>query len=183
MKEIRKELEIYFSKKSIYFNIFSKVDSRIEGWFKGELLFLLENLIKTRKIKSYNRELNLLNFNDKRKNIDFEILLNSGKSILLELKSLTISKNAGTPRNLNFYFKEDPLGILNDFIKLDLIKYNGDKYVIGFIYPKPKLENWMDMQKVIIEKGFNWKCISNIKEFPDSHFIPVWKSTKKFKIQ
>ncbi|MDR1696456.1 MAG: hypothetical protein LBR69_07530 [Endomicrobium sp.] len=42
MERIIKEIEDHFNKKEKYFEIFSKQHTRIEDWFRGELLELFE---------------------------------------------------------------------------------------------------------------------------------------------
>ncbi len=176
MQTLIKEINLHFRTKSNYFEIFSKVDTRVEGWFKAELLLLFENLLKKGKIVSYQRELNIQDIERNRKSIDFEVELKSDGKILIELKAMTISQSAGTPRNLKFYFKEDHVGIYRDFKKLDLVNYSAVKYVIAFIYPKPNLNKWIEVKEKMLEKYANWNCISNIEDYPESYFISIWTS-------
>lgn len=174
MIELLKYIKLHFESKSNYFEIFSKVDTRVEGWFKAELLILLEKLLQENRISSYKREFYIKKNEGQRNSIDFQITLKSGKTILVELKAITISQSAGTPRNLNFYFRQDKVGLFKDFTKLDLIEDYEEKYVIGFIYPKPSIEKWADAKSKIISDHKGWCCISNIDDYPKSHFISVW---------
>jgi hypothetical protein len=91
-----------------------------------------------------------------------------------ELKALCISQTA-TNRSLNFYFQDDNIGIINDFKKLDSLCDENNKWVIGFVYPKPTLQKWNAKAKMPEYLG-HWNCITNLQEFPDSFFISVWKS-------
>lgn len=175
MIELLQEIKSYFDNKTNYFNIFSKVDTRVEGWFKAEILLLLEKLLSEKKIKAYQRELNIHKIGKQRNSIDFEIDFLTGQKVLLELKAISISQNMGTPRNLNFYFRPDQVGIIKDFKKLDSLNYNGDKYIIGFIYPKPTNEKWIEAKNKISGDCVGWTCISNIDDYSVSYFMSVWK--------
>lgn len=159
----------YFSKKNDYIEIFSEQDVRIEGWFKGELLKLF---ISMENIK-FERE-----FKIAKKNIDFMIKKkNNNNTNLIEIKTLCISKTK-TRRNLNFYFREkDQVGIFKDFIKLNKIKDDSKKYVIGFVYPFKKANNLNDDLNNNLKKAKRifpeWKLIK--KEIKGSLLILIWK--------
>ncbi|OXB20231.1 hypothetical protein B0A80_19230 [Flavobacterium tructae] len=165
----------HFESKSNYFELFAKVDSRVEGWFKAEMIFILEELCSKEKIIDYKREFLIKKADGKGHNIDFEVTLKSKKKILLELKALVISQSAKTPRNLNFYFGNNHVGLFKDFRKLDSIDFKGEKYVIGFIYPKPEEIIWNKALAKILFDIIGWKCMTKLKDYKNSYFISVWQ--------
>ena len=153
----------YFSKKNDYIKIFSEQDVRVEGWFKGELLKLFTSM----KNINFERE-----FKIAKKKIDFMIKKNNNIN-LIEIKTLCISKTK-TSRTLNFYFGEkDQVGIFKDFIKLNKIKDDSKKYVIGFVYPFKKANNLNDNLKKAKRIFPEWKLIK--KEIKGSLLILIWK--------
>lgn len=175
MKSISTEIKKHFESKTIYFDLFSKVDSRIEGWFKAEMIFILEDLIAKHKILNYKREYYIIKDDGKAHNIDFQITLNNNKEILIELKALVISQAAQTPRNLNFYFGNNHVGLFKDFRKLDSVEFDGEKYVIGFIYPKPENAVWNKALTKIINDITGWHCITKLTDYKSPYFISIWK--------
>ncbi|MWB95138.1 hypothetical protein GON26_12270 [Flavobacterium sp. GA093] len=175
MKTIISEIKSHFESKSNYLELFSKVDSRIEGWFKAEMIFILEELCSKRKIIDYKREFLIKKTDGKGYNIDFQVTLLSKKKILVELKALVISQSAKTPRNLNFYFGNNSVGLFKDFRKLDSVDFEGEKYVIGFIYPKPEDLAWNKALAKILEDIIGWKCITQLKDYKKTYFISIWQ--------
>ena len=175
MEAVLKSIRDYFLDKEKYFIVFAKVDTRIEGWFKAELILFLNELQEKGCIENFKREAKNQS-RAGRKKIDFHLWLN-GERHLCELKALCISQNAGTPSNLNFYFKDDTVGIINDFKKLDSLPDEKNKWVVGFVYPKPTLQQW-DYTIASIPKDLrHWQCITKPQDFPDFLFISVWKWT------
>jgi hypothetical protein len=163
----------FFAKQS-YIDTFSKNDSRVEGWFKGELFFLFDILKRQRIIIDFDRE---FIFKDNKTNkIDFRINIQNNFNFI-ELKPLCISQAFGTPRNLNYYFRDDKNGIINDFRKLELINLK-NKWVVAFVYPKPIENIWNQTCSTIPTELNHWKCISDINKYPDYLFISLWKSSK-----
>ncbi len=110
---------------------FAQVDSRIEGWFKAELLVLFNRLVAEQLIEKFEREVNIISPKDRRrKQVDFRLNIH-GQEHLFELKALCISQAAGTSRNLRFYFRDNHVGLIKDFRKLDEIT-NKNKWIISF---------------------------------------------------
>jgi len=173
MEVVLQNIRDWFLARKEHFIVFAEADTRLEGWFKAELIILFNKLQKGRVIERFERESNFATSKD-RKQIDFTILLN-GVLHLCEIKALCISQAAGTPRNLHFYFREDHVGLIKDFRKLDALPYK-NKWVIGFIYPNPKHSQWIDEISLLPDDLKHWKCITDPYNFPDFLFISVWKS-------
>jgi hypothetical protein len=172
MIKILPYINAWFFAKQSYLEAFSKNDSRLEGWFKGELFLLFDILKQQNVIIEFEREFKYTV--DKTTRIDFRLNLNNSENFL-ELKSLCISQSKGTPRNLQFYFREDHVGLIKDFRKFELMNLD-HKWILGFIYPKPAIELWNQVCSTIPIEFSHWQCISNINEYPDFLFISLWKS-------
>ncbi|OQX53736.1 MAG: hypothetical protein B5M53_06600 [Candidatus Cloacimonas sp. 4484_209] len=171
MIKLRDHIDRWFLDKEEYFRFFAKNDTRLESWFKGELIVLLEKLRNRGLIENFERELKV-NTSSGRKQIDFAIDIN-GVTHFCELKALCISQAKNTQRNLAFYFKEDHVGLIKDFRKLNLIQNN--KWVIGFIYPNPNEHSWNNQITSLPAELSNWKCITRPQEYPDYLFIAFWR--------
>ena len=170
----------HFDKKQKYHKLFAESDSRVEGWYKGEMLFLLTELKREGKIVDFHRE-HKIKRRDVNSNymIDFKIDITSSKSVLVELKAICISQADGTPRNLNFYLGKDHVGLVKDFKKLDKIDCPEEKYVVGFIYHIPSQKEWEAGLEKLNNSYMGWSCISNLSEAGKDYFVSVWENTKK----
>ncbi len=175
MEVIIQNIRDCFLAKKEHFEVFAEADTRIEGWFKAELIVLLDSLLREKVIQEFKREPKI-DTPTGRKQVDFIISLN-GESHLCELKALCISQAAGTPRNLHFYFREDNVGLIKDFRKLDSLPYK-NKWVIGFIYPNPKHDHWVKEISLLPDDLKHWKCITDPSNFPNFLFISIWRSLK-----
>jgi hypothetical protein len=172
MEHLLKPISDWFVSKNDHIRAFAECDTRVEGWFKGEMLVLLRNLKDQGAIEGFEREPNVLSPLG-RKQVDFRITHN-GSDHLVELKALCISRAAGTPRNLAFYFRDDHLGLMRDFRKLDSLPPD-DKWVIGFIYPNPPKLVWEKALLGLPDDLKHWRCLTDPGDFPGYLFISLWK--------
>ncbi|RMD65173.1 hypothetical protein D6833_03325 [Candidatus Parcubacteria bacterium] len=167
-------LSEWFLNKQEHFTAFAQADSRIEGWFKAELLVLFNRLVASQVIERFEREVNIPSPRDgRRKQIDFRLYI-QGQEHLCELKALCISQAAGTPRNLHFYFRDDHVGLIKDFKKLDELGHS-NKWVIGFVYPTPGLNEWNKVLSSLPSTLRHWRPITNPSDFPNWVYIAIWK--------
>lgn len=85
MESLVAPLRDWFLAKREYFDAFIINDTRVESWFKAELLVLLDRLIRHGIVDSFEREPSLHNESGKRSQIDFAITVRGIKHYL-ELK-------------------------------------------------------------------------------------------------
>ncbi len=164
----------WFLHRKEYFSTFAQADSRIEGWYKAELLVLLNRLKIKGNIDDFNREANIVSPRDGlRKQVDFKINI-CKKEHLCELKSLCISQAAGTPRNLHFYFRDDHVGLIKDFKKLDELG-NTNKWALAFVYPNPDVDKWNDAVASLPRALKHWRPITKPSDYPEWVYIALWK--------
>jgi len=172
LKTILTEIDNWFLTKSAEMDTFARNDTRVEGWFKGEMLVLLDQLKRKDVILDYRREPNFYRGN-KRYQVDFEIKIESEKH-LVEIKAPCISQAHGTPRNLNFYFREDDIGLIKDFRKLNLAN-NPNRWLLAFIYPKPRKQAWRVAMTKVPSDVSNWHCVTRLNNYPEYLFVSLWK--------
>lgn len=114
--------------KLSYARIFAKEQCSVEGWFRGELLYLLTSLQDSKQLAAWKSEETVL----QNKKADFIVTIN-GHPVYLELKAFPRKKMAG-------HFTADLVyGITNDVLKLAEI---GQGFCLLFIYPAPTQQNW-----------------------------------------
>ncbi len=173
MESILQPIQDWFLAREEHFIAFAEADTRLEGWFKAEFILLLNRLVKQGLVERFEREAKIATSTG-RKQIDFRAWLND-EEYLCELKALCISQAAGTPRNLHFYFREDNVGLIKDFRKLDAVP-GRNKWVLGFVYPNPELQLWADTVVSLPDDLRHWQCITNPQAFPGYLFISIWRS-------
>lgn len=173
MEAILGSIKEWFLSKRNYFIAFAQADSRLEGWFKAELLLLLPKLRQKRLLDRFDREYNI-NTPFGRKRIDFRLLA-QGEINYCEVKALCISQAAGTPRNLAFYLRDDHLGLIKDFKKLDTVP-GGNKWVLGFVYPNPGASEWSVAVESLPDSLNHWICSTRPESYPEYLFISIWRS-------
>lgn len=164
----------WFLDKQEHFAAFAQADSRVESWFKAELIVLFNRLVASRVIEKFEREANVASPKDgKRKQVDFRLQI-QGQEHLCELKALSISQAAGTPRNLHFYFRDNDVGLIKDFKKLDELA-NPNKWLIAFVYPAPNSREWSNAVKSLPSPLKHWIPVTSPSDFPSWVYIALWK--------
>ena len=174
MEVLLPHISKWFLDKQEHFIAFAQADSRIEGWFKAELLVLFNRLVASRVIEKFEREANVSSLKDgKRKRVDFRICL-QGQVHLCELKALCISQAAGTPRNLHFYFRDNHVGLIKDFRKLDEIG-DPNRWLVAFVYPAPDSNEWNNAVASLPSALRHWRTVTSPCDFPSWIYIALWK--------
>jgi hypothetical protein len=175
MNVILPYIKEWFLQKEEHFVAFSEADSRVEGWFKAELLVLLSRLVRQGHLDGFERETKIISPKDtRRKQIDFRVRI-QGEIHLCELKAICISQAAGTPRNLHFYFRDDNVGIIKDFKKLYELP-GQNKWVLAFIYPSPELKEWHKAISSLPSAIKHWQPVTRPQDFPEFLFLALWKA-------
>jgi hypothetical protein len=71
MEVLLPHISRWFLEKQEHFAVFAQADSRIEGWFKAELLVLFNRLVASQVLEKFEREANVISPKDgKRKQVD-----------------------------------------------------------------------------------------------------------------
>lgn len=174
MEVLLPHISKWFLDKQEYFTAFAQADSRIEGWFKAEFLVLFNRIEASQVIEKFEREASVPSPRDgKRKQVDFRLHI-QGEEHLCELKALCISQAAGTPRNVHFYFRDDHVGLIKDFKKLDEIA-SQNKWVIAFVYPAPDSKEWINAVVSLPSTLKHWRPVTSPSGFPNWIYIALWK--------
>ena len=140
-------------------------------------MVLFQRLKDQQKIKHYHREHPVFNIRDKKNNkVDFILDINNHE-ILVEYKALCISQADNTPRNLNFYFQDDNVGMVKDLYKAEYLQFNGQIWIMGFVYPNPGVIEWGRITSQKSQNFPSWVCSSNPADYPEYLFIAYWLKT------
>ena len=107
---------------------------QVEGWFKGELLFLLKSLRDNNRLEDWHSEYSPPEIGKKR--IDFYVNLSDGP-LYIELKSFYYGRQANATIDLATCFTALP----KDVDKLADLR-DGNKFSLVFVTPKPNPQLW-----------------------------------------
>jgi len=153
--------------------IYSQV--QVEGWLKGELLFLLTLLRNNGIIKEFDREIRI-----GRRRIDLSIDLGNSSNYI-ETKHWLIGEQKGYSYGPSFYFGDPTsVGITKDVDKLLETQEPSNRWMLLLLTANPGSRDWF----AGIDK-FNEKCHprqivsrSNPEDFPDTYFIGLLEVSK-----
>jgi len=149
---------------------FREQEVQVEGWFKGEMLFLLSGLKREGVIEGFGRE---AGNQQGRTKVDLTIAL-GGSTHWIELKHWLVGVERGARLDPPFYFGDPTsVGIVKDFDKLVAVASEAPKWFLILLTGNPGSELW--------EKGlarFHRKftprkllSLSTPKEFPAAYFL------------
>jgi hypothetical protein len=173
MEALLPEIRAWFEKKRRHLLAFAELDCRVEGWFKGELLLLFKEMQGRHRIAQFEREVKVHRLDTGgRTLVDFRVRIGS-KHHLCEVKSLCISHRT-TPRTLQFYFRDDKVGVTKDFRKLDCLEGN-HKWGLAFVYPRPTAEAWAKAVDCLLSKLPHWQSLSDPRDANKLLFVSLWR--------
>lgn len=117
--------------------VFSRTARQIEGWFKGELMYLLSKLHRDGAIARWQVDARAAN--DDRQRFDFRIEIGD-ELLYLELAALHFTPQ----RNVAASLGSTELGVLNQYVvKLSRLD-SGRGYCLLFVYPRPDVDHWSE---------------------------------------
>jgi hypothetical protein len=138
--------------------------SSAEGWFKGELMLLLESLAKDGKINGWRADVPITE--DNRQRCDFRIVM-GGRPLWLEVKTLV---QPGQVADSGVMTRGG--GFADDLVKLMRVR-EGEKLVLIFIVPRPEPAQWGDLlatySRRIAPLGF--RELSEIGSYPEALYV------------
>jgi hypothetical protein len=152
-----------------YVSIFTQSEKQVEGWFKGELLYLFAALQQQGQLAHWDCEVTLPSLGKKR--IDFLVTLD-GMPLYLEVKTLYHGLQRGTPIDLGLYFYKDDVGIWPDIQKLAVVA-EGLRYCLLFVYPAPAPQRWQQRMNTYAQKiaPITLREASNLAQYPPALYI------------
>lgn len=168
MERILPRIREHFLAKSEELNAFARQGTRVEGWFKGEMIVLLDRLKTQRLVDDFDREPCLYPPNRKLQ-VDFRVTL-AGALQLVQIRSLCITR----PRKLRSYFREDSDGLPKDMWQLSEFGAPESKWVFTFIFPRPDVAEWQAATAGLPADLGRWTCVTQPSDYPDHLFLSLW---------
>lgn len=138
--------------------------SSAEGWFKGELMLLLESLVKDGRIDGWRADVPISE--DNRQRCDFRIVT-GGQPLWLEVKTQV---QPGQVADSGVMARGG--GFADDLVKLMRVR-DGEKGVLLFVVPRPEPSQWADLlatySRRIAPLGF--RELSEIGSYPEALYV------------
>jgi hypothetical protein len=148
---------------------FTRAQRQVEGWFKGELIYLFSDLLGGARLSAWEPEA-LLSAADKKK-CDFVVDVLDSR-VFLEVKALYHGKQRAAKFGLDIYLYKDTVGIWGDVLKLSSLS-SGFGYNLLFIYPRPEPETWSRQVESYRSRiaPIAFEEVSHIDEFPPELYV------------
>jgi len=139
--------------------------SSAEGWFKAEMMLLLETLAKDGRIDGWRADVPITE--DNRQRCDFRIVA-EGQPLWLEVKTLVqpgqLSADSGVMAR--------GAGFADDLVKLMRVR-DGDKRMLLFIVPRPEPSEWANLLETYSRRiaPLGFKELSDIAVYPQALYV------------
>lgn len=147
--------------------LFPRAGRNVEGWFRGELVHLLDKLAKAGEIAGWRADVPITEGG--RQRCDFRISL-AGGPVWLEAKAL--SQSGGGPfGDIGSFFPRTG-GFTDDLVKLLRVN-DGDRAVLLFVYPRPDAAQWAEIMEAYARRitPLGFKEESAVSEYPKELYI------------
>ncbi len=168
MQNILIKMKEHFDSLQDRLACFCKYGVQVEGWFKGELITLLDIGYTERWISNFDREVKC----SSGKKIDITLATKPNVVYWIEIKHW-IGKQKGKIYDPKFYFADKYVGILKDVDKLRELSSN--KWIFVFITPNPGIAAWNEGIEIFNNKYSPRHLVShsNFGEFSETYFMGV----------
>jgi hypothetical protein len=118
---------------------FKRAGRGVEGWFRGETVYLLQRLASEGKLGGW--QVNAPITQDGKQRCDLRVDAGGGP-LWIEIKGLHFGSRAAMPEV--FSGMSDALGVTDDVVRLLRIP-EGTPLVLMFVYPRPEPAAWREL--------------------------------------
>ena len=167
MKRLLPYLRSHFDALESRMVCFCEQGVQLEGWFKGELLFLLRQLAKDQIVRSFDREVPYFG-----KKIDLQI--ESERRNWVELKYWLIGRQKQSSWGPSNYFRDtSSVGIVGDVRKLLTCPAGDERWLLVLMSANPGCEKWQQGIAGFNERfqPFRIQSHTDPSQFPASYFL------------
>ena len=123
-----------------YVQAFHRAESQIEGWFKGEMILLLEGMKRTGNITGF-AHLREHPVPGGKQKYDF-VISAEGATNAVEIKAWLIGKQKGTTYDARWYFTDRAVSKLHGEAEKLLPWDKGRKFILAYCYRRPEVDDW-----------------------------------------
>ncbi len=127
MTDLIPHIQKHFADCADRYSTFSRMGIQLEGWVKGELLFLFDSLMQEGKVDRIYREVSFEN--SSRRKVDLVVRTRDDEH-WVELKYWLVGEQKNTRYRPSFYFKDaSHVGIIGDVRKLLEVQSSGKLFL------------------------------------------------------
>jgi hypothetical protein len=169
MEQLMDSLAAHFGALQDRMACFTRHGVQTEGWFKGEMLLVLDGAQQRGLIAGFDREVLT-----GRKRIDLRVDGVGGGHWWVELKHWLIGRQKGTSYGPGFYFGDrSSVGILPDVDKLLGLRGSGEGRLLILAAANPGPRAWGDGIRLFNEKFAprRLRALSAPTDFPGTYFL------------
>jgi len=165
MENLLRDVLAHFSQLENRLRIFAQQEVQLEGWFKGECLFLLEQLKSRGRITDFNREVPT---NLGKRKIDITVELDD-KHHWVELKHWYVGAQKGVVWGPRDYIDS----LENECQKFEAMQTSGRAWVLVFCTPNPGGDLWKEAIRYFNREYVPWKLVGKTDpaDYPRTYFI------------
>jgi hypothetical protein len=168
MNELLPHIKQHFDGLQDRLLCFREQEVQVEGWFKGEILFLLTALRRRGMVQNFDRETG-----SNGAKVDLMLRI-AETSHWIELKHWLVGVQRGARLDPPFYFgNRTSVGIVKDFDKLVSMEKAGPKWFLILLTGNPGNELW-ERGLAIFHRKFSPRSLiprSQPDQFPISYFL------------
>lgn len=170
-------IDEHFLAKLEYPRLFADRERQVEGWFKGELIYLFSSLKARGLLTSWEPEALVPGLGKKK--TDFRLILDDGLAYL-EIKALYHGQQRGQMVDLGIYFYKDDVGIWGDVQKLASLEESLGLCIL-FIYPRPNTDKWRKVLEAYTQRiaPITLREVSKVSQFPRELYIAKLEILRK----
>ena len=173
MENLLFKLKDNFDKYERIYSTFTKYEFQTEGWFKAELITILDEMKNKNIIVDFDREIRLNN-----NLIDILINTKNGNANYVELKHCLIGNQKGEKWTFKKHITDNP--IMKDIEKLNKYEIIKNPWLFLLLTENPGKEDWdagiSNYNSKIPERKI--EAFSNPDDFPQSYFLGLLKIHK-----
>ena len=168
---------------------FHKYESQVEGWFKGELIYFLDQEKLEGRLPNFEREKKLyIHVGDKRKRMQIDFVLHFAETDRSRDSWVELKHWIGTQNNTNFspsqYFRVPSKrsdSCAQCVERLLAIPEDGDKFMLVPFTPKPGSKDWnagvRDFNTMFAPLAV--RSLTNPDDYPDYFFLGLLRVCPK----
>jgi hypothetical protein len=138
------------------------------GWFKGELVYVLDSLLKGNDIRGWRANVPITE--EGRQRCDFRIELPEGALLWLEVKALADPARAGPLADSAVFARGS--SFTDDIVKLLRVP-DGDRAVLLFVYPRPEPAQWTELMSAYARRiaPMSFREESDLSAYPPELYV------------
>lgn len=121
---------------------FQRAGRGLQGWFKGEMAYLVQSLAAEGKLRGWTGDAWLTE--DRKKWADLKVDTADGP-LWLEVRALHHRKHTGFGADM-LSGMTDAIGVTDDVVRL-LRAPDGQPMILLFVYPRPEPEGWASLME------------------------------------